>query len=384
MYIELTQENIAAIKRYAVNVCSFSMFGIGLELLTDHEETLNIFKSIHRKFIIPKLQNGDFTCYILNKSPYSNGPAVIIGNMLYTLPQHEDFLSWAELVLFQSMMDAMGDQLLLHAGVVTKNGDAYILYAPSGFGKTTLVLELVSRGYRFFSDEYCPVHLPDFTISAFPRMLGLRSDNPFYKKIKGKNNSFIKYENKYFVDCDDVFPGSTGAESQAKYLIVLSEQLGTENDEKSSNDFIDVVLFKENKQLLDDISEHAEVEVIEKMLRGFYVGYRLTLPKDKTIVKKLQTIWKRYQNDIFCVGITSDRKPEFSDMPLIEPMQKSETIFEVLTHIMNRAPAGKLMQRFQGKTSNLLLEVGNFVKDVKCYKMKPGALHKMADIIDSL
>lgn len=384
MSIKVEERDLSKIRCDSSSSCCFSFLDIGLQLFTDHLESLNTFKNIYKNFVRNNLPETSFKCYILKKSSFHKWPCIIIDNTLYKLPNHEDFISWAELIIFQSIMEAMDSHLLLHAGVVEKDGNAYIIYAPSGFGKTTLVLELVSRGYSFFSDEYCPVNLSDFSITPFPRMLGLRGNNPFYYMIEKTNAPLLEHENKSYVNCNDIFPGMTGKTCKAKYLMILTNESKEETGSRPREDVVDVVLFKENSELLRELSNYAEVEVVEKVLRGFYVGYRLKMPKNKQLVKKLQTIWQKYKEGIFCVGIVSDRKPDFKQTPSLEKMTKTDTIFEMLTHLMNRAPTGKLMQRFDGKISNLILAIGNFVRDLKCYRMSPGHLQVMADIVDNL
>jgi hypothetical protein len=65
-------------------------------------------------------------------------------------------------------------------------------------------------------------------------------------------------------------------------------------------------------------------------------------------------------------------------------MLKSEAMFEILTHVINRAPDTRYLKKFDGKVSALLSTVGSFIKDINCYVMQPGRLSDMADLIDKL
>jgi hypothetical protein len=293
-------------------------------------------------------------------------------------------MDWPEMMIFQRIIEKIENHLLLHAGVVSKNGKAYIIYAPSGFGKTTLVLELVSRGYKFLSDEYCPVDLSDFSISPFPRRLGLKPDSPFSSMINMDRAFFLEYEDKLFVDCNDIFPGRLGTTCRAKYLIVLGEELHSKIVSQNERNVVDLVLFHENQKLMNEISQYTEVEVVHKFFKAIYVGYRLSMSKNRSLIKAFHDIWKKYEQDIFCVGALVNGKPDFTDTPEIASMPRSEVIFEVLANLINRVPTGKLMEKFGGKTSAILLEIGNFIKDVECYRIKHGILNEMADIIDNL
>ena len=60
-------------------------------------------------------------------------------------------------------MTRVRSHLLIHAGVVSRDGQGIILVADARHGKTTLVLELVRRGFQFLSDEMADLVCNDLT-----------------------------------------------------------------------------------------------------------------------------------------------------------------------------------------------------------------------------
>lgn len=65
--------------------------------------------------------------------------------------------------------------LLLHAAVVCKNGNALILPAFPGSGKSTLCAALVHRGWRLFSDEFGIVRPENGRVIPMPRPIPLKN-----------------------------------------------------------------------------------------------------------------------------------------------------------------------------------------------------------------
>ena len=67
--------------------------------------------------------------------------------------------------------------LLLHAGVVERNGKAVVLPGESGSGKSTLCAALVSRGWRLLSDEFAMVRPDDGRLQPHPRPISLKNNS---------------------------------------------------------------------------------------------------------------------------------------------------------------------------------------------------------------
>ncbi|MFZ6691552.1 HprK-related kinase A [Undibacterium sp. SXout20W] len=67
--------------------------------------------------------------------------------------------------------------LSIHAAVLEKNGNAVILAAPPGSGKSTLCAALMARGWRLLSDEITLVRLSDGLIEPVPRPVSLKNNS---------------------------------------------------------------------------------------------------------------------------------------------------------------------------------------------------------------
>ena len=70
------------------------------------------------------------------------------------------------------------DLFFLHAAVLERNGNAYLLAAASGSGKSTTAWGLLHHGFRYLSDELCPVDLETMRVFPYPHALCLKRDPP--------------------------------------------------------------------------------------------------------------------------------------------------------------------------------------------------------------
>lgn len=67
--------------------------------------------------------------------------------------------------------------LIIHAAVVDRAGDAVLLSAPPGSGKSTLCAALVSRGWRLLSDELALIRPEDGRLRAIARPISLKNES---------------------------------------------------------------------------------------------------------------------------------------------------------------------------------------------------------------
>jgi hypothetical protein len=66
------------------------------------------------------------------------------------------------------LLDSRPDLLWIHAGVISLAGEAVVLAAPSGHGKSTMVAEFLARGWTYLSDEIAAIDARSATAIPFP------------------------------------------------------------------------------------------------------------------------------------------------------------------------------------------------------------------------
>lgn len=383
MFLTLNQEHCDALQQQSLYTVEFCIFGTGVRLFSDNAFYIEKFKKIYEHFIPTRLATGYITCYLLDRCDFTPGSCIIIDTALYDIPSGPDFLECAEILLFQKLFKRIGNYLLIHAGVVEKDDRGYVIYAPSGIGKTTLVLKLVSMGYRFLSDEYCPLMMDELRIAPFRRRLGVKRGNPFLNDILSRPDTYVNFGNKYYVDCDRLFYRSAGTACAAKYFIMLTgghEKLASQPAMRK----LTVALFNDTQPVIDIFCRLEGVSLLERIPKGFYTEYIFSLPCTSKATSKVHQIMQQYEKEFYFVAPVNETKTDFTNTPDLVPMRKSEAVFEILTNLINRSPSSNLLSQHADKNYNLLLKIGAFINDVACYQLTTGNLNEMANIINSL
>lgn len=385
MFLILNNRQLSEIQETAVYRTHFNFLGVNLALASDAADAVAILSAMYQNFITPEQPSPHSTCYIIKGSNTTSESLAVVNGKAYTLFKDELFISHAHMLFFQHVVDCIDDHMLIHAGVVANKEYGVIISGPSTYGKTTLMLELVSRGFKFFSDEFCPVRLEDFAISAFPRSIGIRESNPFLKQLDRHSCLFLKNigrGKKYLVNCDELFPHSRGTSCTARYLILLRNQ--QTNDTTDHRNMIDLALYNENPLIINEICSHAGIEHIGTYFESDYIVYRFIIPVQTGLTKAFRDICSRYTNQIFYQERVTQDVPDFNSAPQLNPITKSTASIEVLKNLRNRSRDSKLLNKFNHKSSQLLLTIGGFLDGVECYEMTTGPLKEMADMIELL
>ncbi len=165
--------------------------------------------------------------YTVTDSFLSDKSTMILKDKTCVILDTELWNSYAEHIIFNSILFQIPNHYLLHAGVVSWKNQGIVICGASNMGKSTLTLKLVENGFKFLSDEVASINLSSCELSPFPRALGFREDTlakfPALKALnEGDSTKSLNGENKWSVDIEELYPDSLGDKCQLRYLIFLN------------------------------------------------------------------------------------------------------------------------------------------------------------------
>ncbi len=264
----MKQENIEVLKGNAIYSDDYCLFGINFTVKFDSSLARENYYNSNRQFKIDVSKENCDTYYVISGSQ----PLVIIesdtisnlqdifltgsNQRRFKLEKHncyytviDSFLSdkstmilkdntcvildtelwnsYAEHIIFNSILFQIPNHYLLHAGVVSWKDQGIVICGASNMGKSTLTLKLVENGFKFLSDEVASINLSTCELSPFPRALGFREDTlakfPALKTLNETESAkSLNGENKWSVDIEDIYPNSLGTQCKIRYLIFLN------------------------------------------------------------------------------------------------------------------------------------------------------------------
>lgn len=146
---------------------------------SDAVEVLDYFCAAYRRTIVPLPDSLDSTCdsgSILSHNGadwlHFNGEPVEFPDERPTT--HFRFAFYGSSKLMRLSFRQNNAWRSLYAAALRIGNRAVLISAQSGIGKTTLALELLTRGARFYSDEFAFIRREDRFVSGLPRALLIR------------------------------------------------------------------------------------------------------------------------------------------------------------------------------------------------------------------
>jgi len=363
--------------------CTLVFWGLYVRISADSSATIKRFSGVYSRFVDTTQNNRDINCCIVRSSSHHSGPLLIVGEVLYEFPDTDSYVEHAELILFRHLLEQLDDYIVFHAGVVTRQGRAIVLYGQSGFGKTTLTLELLRRGYGFMSDEFCPLRISDCMIEPFERCVGLQKSSPLYSIIDPRASFSLAPGGKLFFDCADMFPSSAAQLCPPGIFIEIVGEIDS-NTCPPGGVALDIYMCCDSSSVPDQLSSLPGVTISGPIMRGCYAVYRITASERTGFVSRFNSIWQENSNDIYCVFPYKGEIDTYDRMPQLCSVPAFEALTTLTSNIVNRAPNGRLLAAYDGKTSSLVMLLGGLLKNASFYSLQPGELAKTADLIDNL
>jgi len=276
------------------------------------------------------------------------------------------------------LYDGIGDFALIHAAVVVRAGEAVLLAAPSGHGKSTLALELARRGWTLFSDDFAPIGMDTGTVFPFPRAVGIVPGSPATPRPFAEAAAISTHEvfGKRLVDASAVADTATLSTAPARVshvFLLEGDLLPTPRLELSCPR-------SEAQRLEQRLAAVRGLRIAERISQGSLDAISIESEQGSHVTEELNRI-ALDPAVVFSVKRWS-RRATWDGGAACTPVSRRETAQQLARELLNRRPGGRLMDRYGGDTVSLVVDLAATLRSARCWRVEPGALGLTADKIE--
>ncbi len=157
---------------------AFHILSVSLTVEYDDGRALAPFAEEFAAFEDGRGADGPSSALAVRVVLHTGRPRFESGRRVDFLDAFPDPGRYVGVLLRRELAEALGEFHLLHASAVARNGAALLTAGPPGAGKSTLMNELVRRGFRYYADDVSPLHRLTRQVHPFPLAARRRTGAP--------------------------------------------------------------------------------------------------------------------------------------------------------------------------------------------------------------
>jgi len=280
---------------------------------------------------------------------------------------------------------------LLHGGSLAgPDGGTTLISAPAGHGKTSLTLELASRGWGVLSDDYSPLELRTGLVHPYPRTAALavggNAQIPETFRRAASRHDVPKLLGKALVDFGEAL-GEAALVKQPQRLsrvVLLVADLDRADPAKPPP--------PERMTIAAPVADWERIDARLMDLLGVRVVGRVEGPElvswalDVGYGLGTAAALSEVLDDPAIRFIERDRgtAPDFGRPPEARPIRRHEASILLGRELLNRRGGDRLLEGHAGGLVGLVFDLAGALSAASCWLVRPGPLGETADLIARL
>jgi hypothetical protein len=288
--------------------------------------------------------------------------------------------------VLNAIVAAVRSHFLIHAGAVSRDGQGIVISADAGHGKTTLVLELVRRGFRFLSDEIAALGRADAQVHPFPRSLRLRRDTLALTGFPQATEGTPEWLGKLLLDIEDLQPGSLGQAVPIRHIIILKDPAALHHHpvDQSADQDLGILVDRTDDALLAAVRQIEGVAEAHPTVERGYPTIRLRAARRMPALAQVEAICQEQQILVLDINKRAETRPSFHQPARLEPIANSQAVMELLRRFQGGHKSALLQEEFDGSSAQLFFELAALVSQARCHQLFVGHLTEIADLVCGL
>jgi len=361
-------------------------FDLEANIKSDSGNFISLFTQMYRRFRVdaplpPAQTSAEFI--LLTKPDNQWGkPVIILDGEVLPLCDQRLLEGYAYESILSAIVTRVRSHLLIHAGVVSRDGQGVILVADARHGKTTLVLELIRRGFQFLSDEMAALGRADRLVHPFPRSLRIRTGTLQLAGFPDMAEGAQKWLGKLILDIGEIKPGCLGKAVPISHIIILQDQADNNGNKPEHREReLSILLDRLDDALLSDIRQNEDVFEVQVNTESGYPLLKIHAARPMFVLSQIEALCSKRQILVLNVVKGVEAFPAFKLPAQLKSLSKNQAVVELLRRFQGGYKSELLQKEFKANSTRLFMELSSLVAQANCHQLFVGPLNEMADLV---
>ena len=373
----------------AIQQLRLRFFDLEANIRSDSSAIIDLFAQMYRRFQVdvapsPVRPPIEFAVLTQPDNPWAKLAIVLDGEVRF-LNDPRLLEGYVYESILHTIVARVRSHFLIHAGVVSCGGQGIILAADAHHGKTTLVLELLRRGFKFLSDEMAALGRADRRVHPFPRSLRIR---PGTLELAGFPEAAVgapTWLGKLLLDIEEIRPDSMGEAAAISQVIILQNPAGKAAERPDGPEReLGVLVDRLDEGFLAAIRQIKGVSDVRTGLDRGYPLIRLRAIRRTSVLSRIETLCRERGILVLDIIKRTEGQPSFKSPARLEAISRSQAVMELLRRFQGGHKSALLQEEFGGSSTRLFIELAEVVSQAHCTRLSVGPLDEMADLVCGL
>jgi hypothetical protein len=375
--------------KLATQQITLRFFDLEANIESDSGAYIHLFAQMYRRFqangtSAPVQPPAEFVVFTQSDNAWGQ-PVMILDEEVRLLNDLRLLEGYTYDGVLNAIVAGVRSHFLIHAGVVSHNGQGIILAADSSHGKTTLVLELVRRGFKFLSDEMAALGRADRRVHPFPRSLRIRPGTLELVGFPGAAVGAPTWLGKLILDIEEIQPGGMGQAAPISHIVILRDPAEPEPEQSTGPEReLGVLVDRLDESLLAAVRQIKGVTEVRPDVERGYPTLRFRAVHRMSVLSQVEALCQEQQILVLDVSKRAESQPTFETPARLEAIPKSQAVLELLRRFQGGHKSALLQDEFGGSSTRLFMELAALIGQARCHQLFVGPLYEMADLVCGL
>lgn len=364
-------------------------FDLDTIIKSDSVNFITLFARMYHRFQNDKPPSTarsqvEFTL-IANSDKHQGKPVIILNGEVWPVSNQEFLEGYAYESILSTITTKVRSHVLIHAGVVSCKDRGIIITADTRHGKTTLVLELIRRGFKFLSDEMAALGRDDHRVHPFPRCLWIRGGTLEIAGFPALVSRASAWMDKLLLDIEEIKPGSLGEAAPIRHIIILQDPAEAQGElQDNAGQELCVMVDRLDDALLAAAGQNEGVTGLRVETDCGFPTLRFRAVRPSFVLSRIEALCRERRILVLDVIKGARARPTFERPARLKPIPKSQAVMDLLSRFQGGYMSELLHDEFGGSSARLVMELSAIMGQADCHRLSVGPLHEMADLVCNL